>query len=144
MNALERQARYLLAIGLVTAVAFAILSGVGYGMTGHFSKASFGALGIYGFAGFTAFIGWRERRSGKTVMDERDLRIDREATVAGYSIFWVLFVAAAMTPMFVYGPSASVTLPTDIFGLAAFIGMIVVWTARSAVIVFLYRKDHHA
>lgn len=144
MNMLERQAWWILGIGLVTMAAFLIATAVLIAATGHFNMAAFGALGIYGLTGFVVFVGWKDRRSGKIVMDERDCRIEREATVAGYSIFWLFFVAAAMAPMFLFGSTGSVTLPANAFGLAAMVGMIVMWSARAAAVVYLYRKDNHA
>jgi hypothetical protein len=37
-----------------------------------------------------------------------------------------------------------VTVPASVFGFAMMVGMMVMWTARAAAIVYLYRKDHHA
>ncbi len=144
MNMLERQAWWILAIGGLTALAFVAACGASYAMYGRLNMGVFGALGFYGLAGFVAFVGWRDKRAGKAVMDERDYRIEREATVAGYSIFWIALVAAAMAPMVIYGTDASVTVPANVFGLAMMIGMMVMWTARAAAVVYLYRKDHHA
>lgn len=144
MNMLERQAWWILAIGLVTTVVFVVATAALIDTTGHFNMAAFGSLGIYGLTGFVVFVGWKDRRSGRIVMDERDCRIEREATVAGYSIFWIFFVAAAMAPMFLFGSTAAVTLPANAFSLAAMVGMIVMWTARAAAVVYLYRKDNHA
>jgi hypothetical protein len=55
--------------------------------------------------------------------------IQRNASVAAYATFWVLFVAAAMVPWFVTGPNGAITvnyLPWMVFG-----GMFVVMLVQA-------------
>ncbi len=132
-NVQQRQARFILAVYAATAVVYAVLAPlIGF-------RPACGAFGIFGLAGFTPLIGRKDRRAGKVVMDERDLSIDREATVAGYSFFWLFFVAACMIPWVVKGPDGtiSVNFLMLMLGFGAFI-LLVVW---SLVILILYRRQ---
>jgi len=116
-----------LALGL-SVTAF----GIGYfifGVPADKAAAGFGFIGIMGFAGLTPFL-FRKDKS-KVRFDERDLAINRKAAIAAYSIFWVLFVAAAMVPWFITGPEGMITvnyLPWMVFG-----GMFVVMLVQAIV-----------
>jgi hypothetical protein len=104
-----------LAIGLSVA-AFAIFHFV-LGLPAHRAAAGFAFIGIMGFAGLTPIL-FRKDKS-KVQFDERDTAILRKAAVVAYSVFWVLFVAAAMVPWFIIGPNGTITvnyLPWMVFG----------------------------
>lgn len=76
-----------------------------------------GFMGIMGLLGLTPFLFRKDE--GKVRFDERDLVINRKAAVVAYSVFWVLFVAAAMVPWFIIGPGGVITvnyLPCLVFG----------------------------
>jgi len=63
--------------------------------------------------------------------DERDLLIKRRAMLGAYSIFWPLFVLAAMAPFFVVGPNGTIPvvyLPWMVLG-----GMFVVMLVQAIV-----------
>ena len=114
-----------LALGL-SAAAF----GIGYfifRVSAHQAAAGFGFIGIMGFLGLTPILFRKDK--GKVQCDERDLAINCKAAVAAYSIFWVLFVAAAMVPWFIKGPQGMITvnyLPWMVFG-----GMFVVMLVQA-------------
>jgi hypothetical protein len=98
------------------------------------AAAGFGFMGIMGFLGLIPFLFRKEK--GKVQCDERDLMIQRNATVAAYATFWVLFVAAAMVPWFVTGPNGTITvnyLPWMVFG-----GMFVVMLVQALVTLQQY------
>jgi hypothetical protein len=97
-------------------------------------------VGLFGLTGFTGLIGRREKREGKPVGDERDREIDRNSTLAGYSVFWLAFVLACMAPFFIKGADGTVTLPTVILTLPVYVGMLIVFTVKSLVTVILYRR----
>ena len=116
-----------LALGLSVA-AFAIFHFV-LGLPANRAAAGFGFIGIMGFLGLTPVLFRKDK--DKVQADERDLAILRKATVIAYSVFWVLFVAAAMIPWFIIGPSGTITinyLPWMVFG-----GMCVVMLLQSIV-----------
>ena len=98
------------------------------------AAAGFGFMGIMGFIGLTPVLFKKDK--GKVLADERDLAILRKAAVVAYSVFWVLFVAAAMIPWFITGPDGKITvnyLPWMVFG-----GMFVVMLAQSLVTLSEY------
>jgi hypothetical protein len=93
------------------------------------ASAGFAFMGIMGLIGLTPFLFKKDKDKVKT--DERDLQITRKAMLAAYSIFWLLFVAAAMVPWFIIGPDGEITvnyLPWMVFG-----GMCIVMLLQSIV-----------
>ena len=93
------------------------------------AAGGFGFMGIMGFCGLSPVL-FRKDKS-KVQFDERDSAINRKAVLVAYSIFWVLFVAAAMIPWFIIGPNGTITtnyLPWMVFG-----GMCVVMLLQSIV-----------
>jgi hypothetical protein len=115
-----------LALGL-SVMTFSIAYFI-FNVPAHHATAGFGFMGIMGFIGLTPFL---FKDKGKVQADERDLAIIRKAAVVAYSVFWVLFVAAAMIPWFIIGPSGTITtnyLPWMVFG-----GMCVVMLLQSIV-----------
>jgi hypothetical protein len=73
----------------------------------------------------------------------RDQEIARQATLAGYSVFWVAFVLACMAPFFIKGPNATVTIQTSTLCTPVFVGLFIVFTVRALVTVILYRRGAH-
>ncbi|MBN1867242.1 hypothetical protein JW916_08110 [Candidatus Sumerlaeota bacterium] len=139
MHPQEKQAWFTLIVGLATAAVFA----PALGLCLYFDKpvtVSFASFALFGLAGLTPFIGRRERRAGKVVMDERDTEIARVSTLAGYSIFWVLFVFAAVGPMLVMGPNAPISIRAHDIATPVFPAMYVVFVVRALVMVILYKK----
>jgi uncharacterized membrane protein len=134
MNIQEKQAWYILGVLTLTLVGVVVA-----GLATGWHEASLGMLGMGGLAGFAPLIGRGKKRSGEIIMDERDLQISREATIIGYSVFWVLFVLAACGPMFVYGTRAMVEIRTGHLALSALLGMYAVFGVRSLATIILYR-----
>jgi len=116
-----------LALGL-SVIAFSIGYFI-FGVSVHQASAGFGFMGIMGFYGLNPVL-FRKGKS-KVQFDERDTAIQRKSVIIAYSIFWVLFVAAAMIPWFIIGPNGTITtnyLPWMVFG-----GMCVVMLLQSIV-----------
>lgn len=110
---------------------------VGYfvlGVPAQRAAAGFGFIGIMGLVGLTPILFRKDK--AKVQCDERDLVIQRNAAVAAYATFWLLFVAAAMVPWFITGPNGMITinyLPWMVFG-----GMFVVVLVQAIVTLSQY------
>ncbi|MGB7582243.1 MAG: hypothetical protein WBL85_07360 [Sedimentisphaerales bacterium] len=121
-----------LALGL-SVIAFSIGYFV-FGAPARHAAAGFGFIGIMGFCGLSPVLFRKDKN--KVQFDERDTAIQRKAVIVAYSIFWLLFVAAAMVPWFIIGPNGTITtnyLPWMVFG-----GMFVVMLLQSIVILNEY------
>jgi cation transporter-like permease len=99
------------------------------------SQAGFG---ITGALGATGLIGHRERKRGKVVADERDREIAQTSLAIAFAAFWVLFLIAAVVPMLVLGPRA--TVHTTSLTAVAWASICFVFVVRSAVTVIMYRR----
>lgn len=132
MNRLQRIARF----NFIVVLTALVLSGVTIfvfhfivGLPIQRALGGFGFIGICGLTGFSNLI-YRKKREAVS-FDERDLMIQRKATIGAYSIFWFLFVLAAMIPFFVLGPDGVVSvkyLAAMVFG-----GMTTVMLVQSIV-----------
>lgn len=146
LNPQERQAWFHLGVtALVVVVFFAVglLGRAWNAPAGNNWYVAMSAFSIFGFTGLAGLIGRRERSEGRIVADERDRDISRSGLIAGYAVFWVAFVLGCMTPFFLRGPQGTVTLPTTVFAMPVWIGMVIVFTVRSLVVVILYRRSGH-
>ncbi|MGA2172152.1 MAG: hypothetical protein ABSG82_03950 [Sedimentisphaerales bacterium] len=117
----------LSALGLSVA-AFAVFRFV-LGLPVNRAVSGFAFIGIMGFSGLSPVLFKKDKN--KVQFDERDTTIQRKAAGFAYSIFWLLFVAAAMVPWFIIGPNGTITtnyLPWMVFG-----GMLVVMLVQSLV-----------
>jgi len=121
----------LIMLGLALGLSLAAVSVAyfGFGLPIRPALSGFGFIGIMGFSCLAPVLFKKEK--GKVELDERDLLIQKKASLAAYTAFWVLFVAAAMIPWFIIGPKGTITvnyLPWMIFG-----GMFVVMLVQSIV-----------
>ena len=117
MNRAQKIAWFtLVVLALALGLSLAAFS-VGYfilGVPAAKAAAGFGFMGIMGFVGLTPIL--FRKGEANVQCDERDMMIQRNAAVAAYATFWVLFVAAAMIPWFFTGPEGRITvnyLPVD-------------------------------
>lgn len=134
MHPQERQSWFLLVVLVGTLTAYLILGSlIGFG------RGTEAAFGLFGLAGFAGLIGRKERRQHKVFMDERDTAIGQTATSIGYCIFWVAFVLACMIPWAVLPRQA--TIPVDALPNFVIFAMILIFTVRAAVIIFLYHRQ---
>jgi len=111
MNRQQKIAKFSLIVTLTAIILSVIAVGVFYfvaGMPIRRALGGFGFIGICGLAGLSPLLYRKER--DKVDFDERDILIQQRASLGAYTIFWVLFVLAAMIPFFVLGPDGSVSV----------------------------------
>jgi hypothetical protein len=134
MHLQEKRAWYALGIALAAlAIYFALLTaGVGRG-------ASSAALSLAALLGFLPLLGWRARRSGDVLLDERDATIARSAALIALSVVWVAFVAVAVVTALVLGSRRSITVTADGPYAAVMVAFCALYLARAVVILLLYR-----
>lgn len=138
MHVQEKQACFMLIV-----MAATLLLAAGLVAVFGFHPGVSGIFGLCGLTGFAPLIGRRERKAGMVTMDERDRQIAASATIGGYSVFWLLYVAVAMGPFCILGPDATLTLRTSTICGVLFPSMMILFTVRSLIIVVLYRKDRN-
>jgi len=132
MNRAQKMAQFSLIVILIALTLCVIAVGVLYFVVGlpmRQALSGFAFIAICGLTGLSPLLYKKER--GKVSFDERDLLIHRKASLAAYSIFWFLFVLAAMVPFFVLGPKGTISvkyLPAMVFG-----GMVTVMLVQSIV-----------
>jgi len=132
MNRAQKMAQFSLIVILIALTLCVIAVGVLYFVVGLPMRRALGGfafIAICGLTGLSPLLYKKER--GKVSFDERDLLIHRKASLAAYSIFWFLFVLAAMVPFFVLGPKGTISvkyLPAMVFG-----GMVTVMLVQSIV-----------
>jgi Cu/Ag efflux pump CusA len=132
MNRTQKIARFSLIVILIALTLSVIAVGVLYFVVGlpiRRALGGFGFIAICGLTGLAPLLYKKER--GKVSFDERDLLIQKKASLRAYTIFWVLFVLAAMIPFFVLGPDGAVSvkyLAAMVFG-----GMVTVMLVQSIV-----------
>ena len=144
MNRMQRTAKFNLVVILIALVLSVLAVGVFYFVIGLPIRRAIGGLGLMGICGLGGLSPILfKKKPGEVDFDERDLLIQRRALVGAYSIFWALFVLAAMIPFFVLGPGGKVS----VWYLAAmvFAGAAVVTLVQSIVTLEMYgwsKKDH--
>jgi hypothetical protein len=111
VNRAQKIARFNLIVILIALSLSVIAVSVLYFVVGMPVRRALGGLGFMGICGLTGLspLLYREER-GKVSFDERDLVILRKASLGAYSIFWFLFVLAAMIPFFVLGSKGAVSV----------------------------------
>lgn len=137
MNRAQKIARFNLIVILTALVLSTIAVSTLYlivGLPMRRAVGGFGFIGICGLMGLSPLL--YKKEGGKVSFDERDLMIMRNASLGAYSIFWFLFVLAAMIPFFVLGPKGMVSvkyLAAMMFG-----GMIIVALVQSVITLGAY------
>ena len=144
MNRTQRIAKFNLTVMLVALGLSALGVGVSNFVIGLPIRRAVGGLGLLGICGLMGLspILFR-KKPGEVDFDERDLLIQRKAWLGAYSIFWFLFVLAAMIPFFVLGPDGKVSV--KYLAAMVFTGMAVVTLVQSIATLELYgwrNKDH--
>jgi len=129
---MQKIAWFNLIVIFLAIVLSVIAFSIGYfifGLPANRAAGGFGFIGIMGFCGLSPVLFRKDKN--KAQFDERDTAIQRKAVIVAYSVFWLLFVAAAMIPWFIIGPNGTITtnyLPWMVFG-----GMCVVMLLQSIV-----------
>jgi len=128
MNRLQKMARFNLIVILIALDLSAIAIGVAYFVVGMPIRRALGGFGFIGICGLTALSPiLYKKEQGNVDFDERDLLIQRRASLGAYTIFWALFVLAAMIPFFVLGPDGAVSvkyLAAMVFGGMVTVGLV--------------------
>ncbi len=111
MNRAQKAAWFTLVVLAFASVLSLVAFCVAYFVLGVPAGRAAGGFGLMGIAGLLGLIPVLFRKDkAKVQCDERDLMFQRNAAVAAYATFWVLFVAAAMIPWFVTGPNGTITV----------------------------------
>jgi hypothetical protein len=128
MSALQKFAWFNLAvIALVLVTVLSLLPFLG--------KGALGGLGFTGLMGLGPL--FFRRRPGKVLLDERDVLIGRRSWIAAYSLFWVVFVLAAVVlSAVVYGQDGAV--PVSVVQLSVWFGFMLVYALASIAILVQY------
>ncbi len=137
MNRMQKIAWYNLIVIVTTLAA----SGATVGLLAIFfgmpiALAGLGFLGIAGFLGLSPVL--FRKKQGDVDFDERDVLINRKATVIAYSIFWLFFTAACMVPFLVLGRGATIRIVVLPIMLGS--GYVIFQLTQSIVILILYGK----
>ena len=137
MNRAQKIARFNLIVILIALSLSTIAVSVLYFVVGLPMRRALSGLGFIGISGIMGLSPFLYKKKGDKVgFDERDLMIMRNASLGAYSIFWFLFVLAAMIPFSVLGPEGMVSvkyLTAMVFG-----GMIIVVLVQSVITLVAY------
>jgi hypothetical protein len=128
MSTLQKFAWFNLAVIALTLVAIlSLLPFLGKGALG-----GFGFIGLMGL-GPLFFL----RRPGQVLIDERDALIGKRSWIAAYSVFWVVFVLAAVfLSAVVYGQDGAV--PVTVVQMSVAVGFMLVYALASIAILVQY------
>jgi hypothetical protein len=128
MSALQKFAWFNLAVIALTLVA--VLS-----LIPLLGKGALGGSGFLGLLGFSPL--FFRSKPGQVLMDERDMLISRRSWIAAYSVFWVVFVlAAVVASAAVYGEEGAV--PVWIVQYSVFVAFMIVQAVVSLAILVQY------
>ncbi len=139
MNREQKTARFSLIVILIALTLSVIAVGVLYFVVGlpiRRALGGFAFIAICGLMGLAPILYKKER--GRVSFDERDLLIQKKATLRAYTIFWVLFILAAMILFFILGPKGTISvkyLPAMVLG-----GMVTVMLVQSIVTLEEYGR----
>lgn len=129
MSRMQQFAWFNLSVVVLSILVFlALVPFLGY----HRALGGFGFLGLQGFG--YLFV---RPKPGRVLTDERDHLIQQRAMMVAYSIFWVVFVLAAVfgAPRF-YGEDG--TVPVKVVQLSVLGAWILVWTVYPIAILVQY------
>jgi len=128
MSAVQKFAWFNLAVIGLTLVAVLLL-------LPFMGKGALGGSGFLGLMGFGPL--FFRRKPGQVVIDERDTLIQLRSWVVAYSLFWVVFVlAAVLLSQLVYGQEGAV--PVWIVQISVFGFFMLVYGLASIAILVQY------
>ena len=97
-----------------------------------------GGLGLLGLIGLGAF--FFRKKPGQVLIDERDTLIHRRSWILAYSLFWVVFVLAAVfLSRVVYGQDGAV--PVSVVQMSVAWGIMLVYALASIAILVQYAGE---
>lgn len=133
----ERRAWFVVkVVGITFALYGIFVAIVGFDPVGQAIFALLALLAAEGRIG--------RRTEGAVVVDERDQEINRSAALGAYAAFWALLVVAIMTPFFVLGPNADLTIRVSTLTFLLYPAMGFVCLVRAIVMIVLYRRQANA
>jgi hypothetical protein len=129
MSALQKFAWFNLAVIALTLLLVVVLMP----FLGHRATGGLGCLGLLGLGPVFML----RRKAGQAVMDERDQLIQRQAWVLAYSLFWVVFVLAAVfLSAFIYGQQGAV--PVSVVQMSVAWGFMLIYALVSIAVLVQY------
>jgi hypothetical protein len=128
MSAMQKWAWFNLAVIALTLVA--ILS-----LLPFMGKGALGGFGFLGLMGLGPFFFIRKKH-GQVLADERDILIQRRSWVLAYSLFWVVFVLAAVLSAVAYGQDGAI--PVWVVQYSVFCGFMLVHALHSIATLVQY------
>jgi hypothetical protein len=126
---------WLVLLAVTTACYFALCPLLG-------AQAATGAFGLLGVGGFFPLL-YRKRRQA-IALDERDRQIASRAQLAGYSVFWPIFVLGTMAIWEIARYNGQSTISIEVLPGIVFGGFLVFITARALAIVIQYHRQNAA
>ena len=105
-------------------------------------RAAYGGLGCLGALGFGPV--FFRKKQGRVLIDERDNLIQGRSLILSYTLFWVVFVlAAVMLSALLYGQDGAVPVP--VVQMSAAWGWMLFYAALSiGILVQYWRGGAHA
>ena len=135
MNRLQKIAWYkIIVIAVAGILTICTVAALNHSYGASHARGGLGCLGLLGFLGLADRL--FRKSSNKTDFDERDLSIQRKATVIAYSVFWVLWVVGSMMLWVIKKPGGSITV--EVLPLMVLAGMIIVTLVQSVAILIQY------
>ena len=100
---------------------------------GYPAVGTFGLCGLWGFGPWFFF----PRGQGKSLLDERDVDIQRRSAFQGFGAFWGVFVLVVMLLWYF---KRGETIPVDRLPLGVIGGMMIHVMVSSVVTIIMYRR----
>jgi hypothetical protein len=133
MNGEQKRAWFTVVVAALACMAYLVL-----GLAVNFQVA-FAGLALFGLVGLTGFKRRREK------WDERDLAINRRATLVGFTASYLaFFVCCFGTWIVVYAIEGEGQVSVHVVAQFTIVGMIVAFTIRSLAILVLYGRPMEA
>jgi uncharacterized membrane protein len=131
MTPLYKEGLFWLILLAVAAVAYVVLAMfIG-------PVRAMAASGLFGIAGLQPLL--YRKRGQAVVWDERDTQIVYRATLAGYSVFWLVFTLGVMGLWFSFFSRGEEMVSVHVLPNIVLGGFIVFMTARAVAILVQYR-----
>ena len=128
MSAMQKFAWFNLAVIAFTLVTVLLL----FPFMGKGALGGFGSLGLIGFGPL-----FFRKKPGQVPIDERDTLIQLRSWILAYSLFWVVFVLAAVfLSVVVYGQDGAV--PVSVVQMCVGVGFMLVYALASIAILVQY------
>jgi hypothetical protein len=132
MTVTEKRAWFVLAVCLIAIVAVVTI----YEFTENFAGAM-GGMGVLGFSGLTPLIGFRRKRRGEVIVDERDRAILQSAGRIAFGAFWLAFVGAVVG--LIKGAGNTSTIHVSTIGSALWFGWLLISVVHSSSVLWMSR-----